>query len=156
MDLDRVFDLLRALEKGNVRYTLIGGVALNFHGLARTTQDIDLLVSPEAENVERLKSALRSVFPDPEIDTISAQDLAGDYPTVRYGPPSDPFVIDLIARLGESARFDDVEAQEHVIEGIRVRIATPRALYRLKKDTVRPVDRADAQALKRHFGLEGD
>ena len=38
--------------------------------------------------------------------------------------------------------------------GIRVSVATPRALYRLGKDTVRPLDRQDAEALKQQFDLE--
>jgi hypothetical protein len=42
------------------------------------------------------------------------------------------------------------------VEGIRVSVATPEELYRLKKDTVRPLDRADAERLKQHFELEGE
>jgi hypothetical protein len=34
-----------------------------------------------------------------------------------------------------------------------VRVATPKALYRLKKDTVRPLDRQDAAALRERFDL---
>jgi hypothetical protein len=37
-------------------------------------------------NVERLKRALRSVFADPSIEDISADDLLGDYPAVQYIP----------------------------------------------------------------------
>ena len=59
-----------------------------------------------------------------------------------------------MTRLGEAATFDTVEAEVKKIEGIRVRVATPLALYRLKKDTVRPLDRHDAEALKRQFGIE--
>lgn len=154
MDLQRVFDVFRAFEKEDVRYVLIGGVALNLHGLIRATRDLDFLLSPEAENIERVKNALRSVFRDPEIEKISAVDLAGEYPTVRYGPPQDPFVIDLISRLGAAFRYEDIESEERVVEGVRVRVATPGALYRMKKDTVRPIDHADAAALKRRFGLE--
>jgi hypothetical protein len=36
---------------------------------------------------------------------------------------------------------------------VRVRVATPRTLYRMKKDTVRPQDRLDAQALRERFDL---
>jgi hypothetical protein len=39
-------------------------------------------------------------------------------------------------------------------EGIGVWVATPSALYRLKKATVRPLDRQDAEALKQQFDLE--
>jgi hypothetical protein len=42
------------------------------------------------------------------------------------------------------------------VEGIRVRVATPAALYQLKKGTVRPLDRQDAEALRRRFKLEDE
>lgn len=38
------------------------------------------------------------------------------------------------------------------MEGVSVRVATPRTLYRMKKDTVRPQDRLDAAALLQRFG----
>jgi hypothetical protein len=34
-----------------------------------------------------------------------------------------------------------------------VRVATPEMLYRMKKDTVRPQDRLDAETLRQQFGL---
>jgi hypothetical protein len=42
------------------------------------------------------------------------------------------------------------------IEGVPVRVATPATLYRMKKDTVRPIDRADAAALRDKFRLAED
>lgn len=46
-------------------------------------------------------------------------------------------------------------------EGVRyavfgVTVVTPRMLYRMKKDTVRPQDRADAHALRLRFQLPED
>ena len=38
--------------------------------------------------------------------------------------------------------------------GVAVRIATQRMLYRMKRDTLRPIDRADAADLKAKFGIE--
>ena len=40
---------------------------------------------------------------------------------------------------------DDIEVEERLVEGIRVPVATARMLYRMKKDTVRLQDRADAE-----------
>lgn len=156
MDFAKVIDVLRALDREKVRYVLVGGVAVNLHGLGRTTQDLDLFLSPEPMNIERLKTALSSVFADPSIAEISAEDLAGDYPTVRYVPPDESFVIDLMARLGEAFRYDDLESEDMQVEGVRVSVATPRTLYRMKKDTLRPIDRMDAEALRRKFQLEED
>ena len=48
-----------------------------------------------------LWAALQRVFDDPESDTITAADLAGPYPVVRYVPPDGSLSVDLLARLGE-------------------------------------------------------
>jgi len=60
----------------------------------------------------------------------------------------------VLTRLGEAARYEDVAVETRTIDGIRVRVATPRALYDLKKGTVRALDRQDAEALRQRFGLE--
>lgn len=154
MDFDKFLELLRALAREDVDYVLVGAVALSLHGIVRTTEDVDLFIRPDADNVERLKRALRSVWDDRDISSITAQDLAGDYPTVRYGPPGEGFVIDLLSRLGSAFSFDDLEAQTIALEGVPVRVATPATLYRMNKGTVRPIDRADAAALREKFDIK--
>jgi hypothetical protein len=72
---------------------------------------------------------------------------------VRYGPPDGSLTIDLLSRLGSAIVFDDVESEILSLEGVPVRVATPRALYRMKKDTLRPQDRADAAGLREKFHL---
>ena len=153
MDFDKFLEVLRALAREGVDYVLVGAVALGIHGLVRATEDVDLFIRPDGGNVERLKRALRSVWDDPEIAGITAQDLAGEYPTVRYGPPGEGFVIDLLSRLGSAFAFEDLEAETVSLEGVPVRVATPATLYRMKKGTVRPIDRADAAALREKFRL---
>jgi hypothetical protein len=54
------------------------------------------------------------------------------------------------------ATYETVEAEVKKIDDIYVRVATPAALYRLKKDTVRPLDRRDAAALRERFDLKDD
>ena len=154
MDHDLVLRILAALESGAVRYVVVGGVALNLNGLPRATAAIDLFVDPTAENINRLRVALHAVFQDPEIEQISADDLAGAYAAIQYVPPTGEFHVDILARLGERYYFHDIEAHEIVISGIRVQAATPRMLYDMKKDTLRLRDRADAERLRLRFQLE--
>jgi hypothetical protein len=156
MDFDTLLAILKAFEREQADYILVGGVALNLHGIIRVTEDVDFFIRPTPENVERVKRALRSVWDDPEIDTISAADVCGQYPTIRYGPPDETFVVDLLSRLGEAFAYDDLESQVIEMEGVNARIATPRTLYRMKKDTLRPIDHADAATLKEKFGIEDD
>ena len=148
------FTLMRALDDHKVDYVLVGGMAVNLLGLVRATEDIDLFLSPTPDNIERLRHALRQVWDDPCIDEISAEDLCGDYPVVRYGPPVGAFVVDLMTRLGESFAFSDLEGTTIELESTQIRVATPETLYRMKRDTVRPRDQIDALALKKKFHLE--
>ena len=148
--------LLEALGAHGVEYVLIGGAALNLHGLVRATEDIDLLIAPYHDNVDRLRRALRDVWDDPCIDDISGDDLCGDYPAVRYGPPSGSLYLDILTRLGERMSYDDLRWEVVDIDGVSARVATPRMLYEMKRDTVRPIDKADAAALRDAFDFGED
>jgi hypothetical protein len=120
----------------------------------RATEDVDVLVRATAENLERLRTALKDAYPDdPHVDEIRSEDLMGDYPAVRYYPVDGELYLDILTRLGEAARFETVESEVKTIDGIHVQVATPAALYRLKRNTVRAIDRQDAAALRERFGL---
>jgi len=154
VDRDEMIRVLRAFQQEGLEYVLIGAAAMGFHGLVRATEDLDIFIRATPENVERLKRAFRAAYDgDPNVEEISAADLLGDYPAVRYYPPSGDLYFDIMTRLGEAASFETVSAEVKEVEGVRVRLATPDALYRLKKNTVRPLDRQDAEALRRHFDL---
>ena len=156
MDYESTKRVLAALEREGVRYVVFGAAALNLHGLARFTEDLDLFIAPDTENIDRLKRALRSVFDDPHLEEISAADLQGAYPAIQYVPPDGTFHIDLLSRLGEAFGFDDLEAVRMPFEDLTVSVASPETLYRMKKDTVRLKDRADAELLKERFGIRDD
>jgi len=154
VDRDELLGVLKAFEDRGLEYVLIGATALAIHGIVRATEDVDFFIRATADNVERLKQAFRTVYDDPHIDEIRAQDLLGEYPSVRYYPPTGDLYFDVLTRLGEAARYEDVAVETKLVAGIHVRVATPRALYDLKKGTVRALDRQDAEALRQRFLLE--
>ena len=154
MDYDTTRRVLAALEREGVRYTIFGAVALNLHGLARATEDLDIFVAAERVNIDRLRIALRSVFDDPQIEEIRSDDLLGDYPAVQYVPPDGSFHIDILTRLGEVYSFEDLKSQRLDFDGMEVTVVTPKVLYEMKKGTVRPGDWGDAERLRRRFGFE--
>ena len=59
MDREEVMRVLRAFESAGLEYVLIGAAAMGFHGLVRATEDLDLFIRATAENIEKLRSALR-------------------------------------------------------------------------------------------------
>jgi hypothetical protein len=155
MDRDEMIRVLQAFESVGLEYVLIGATAMGLHGLVRATEDVDLVIRATGENVERLKQAFRTAYADdPHVNDIDAADLLGDYPAIRYYPPSGDLYFDVMTRIGEAASFDTVEAEVKTLEGTLVSVASPKALYLLKRSTVRPLDRRDAEALRQHFGLE--
>ena len=156
MRLEEAKKILAALEREGVRYVLVGSMGMAVHGVIRATRDMDLFVEPTSENIDRLKRALNAVFADPNIAEISADDLAGAYPAIEYVPPDGDFSLDLLARPGEAFRWEDLESELIEVDGIGVRVATPRMLYRMKRDTVRPQDHADAAEPARRFDLVED
>jgi len=143
--------LFVALQDHGVAYVLVGGLALNLHGITRATEDADLFIDSGEENVERFKRALHAVTGDDEVNALGATDLAGEYPVVRYISPDASMVLDVIGRLGERVAYADLEAQPLMFDGVQVRVATPATLVRMKRDTVRPVDKEDVLRLRLAF-----
>jgi len=154
VDFATVKSVLAAFEREGVRYAIFGAAALNLHGLARFTEDLDVFLEPTAENIGRLRRALASVFDDPSIEQITAEDLLGEYPAVQYVPPAGTFHVDLLTRLGQAFAYGDLEIVRTPFEDLTVSVVSPRTLYRMKRDTVRLKDKADAQLLKERFHLE--
>jgi hypothetical protein len=154
--LEEARDVLAALEREGVESVIIGSMAMAAQGLPRATHDLDLFVSPRAENIEALKRALRAFFDDPTVEQIDAAEMAGPYPAVEYTPPHGQYSLDLLTRLGEAFSWEDIaaESEELRLGDLVVRVATPRLLYRMKHDTVRPQDRLDADRIREAFGLE--
>jgi hypothetical protein len=138
--------VLDALEKQKVQYILVGGVAVILHGIERFTRDMDIFVKMDDKNIGRLRKALLSIFEDESIEEITLEGLL-EFAVIRYGTPDD-FYIDIMARIGEVAVYEDLEYETIHYEGIKIKIATPETLYKLKKDSIRYKDKFDAAYLK--------
>lgn len=156
MDADALFLLLRALSDAGVAYKVVGGVAVNLQGHPRMTEDLAIVVRPDADNVRRLRGALSAVFDDPSIAEITAEDLQGDYPAIQYIPPGGGFRVDTLARLGEAFDDDRVRVETRDVEGVPVPVATREMLIEMKRDTVRLRDRLDVEVLSALSGSGGD
>ena len=65
--------------------------------------------------------------------------------------------LDFFVSLGEAFAYPDIESETiTTAESTRISVATPRMLYRMKRDTVRPQDKLDAAMIKEEFKLEDD
>ena len=73
---------------------------------------------------------------------------------LRYVPPTRDLYFDVMTRLGEVASFETIDAEIKEEDGTHVRVATPAALYRMKRGTVRSQDHVDAAALRERFNFK--
>jgi len=91
-------DLLALLERHEVRYLIIGGLAFIYHAKPRYTKDMDLWIGPETGNVERANRAL-SDFGSPQL-----LDPARGHEILQLGVA--PNRIDLLRETG--LEFDEL------------------------------------------------
>lgn len=149
-ELDRALtELCDAFNRYGVKYVVVGGFAVIMHGLARMTEDIDFFIEDSAENIEKIKNALKSLYNDPFIDELKSEDIK-QYAVIRYGTP-DNFNIDLIGKIGEEMiSFKDVERDTEFfeIDDLKIPVCSLDMLIRMK-ETIRYRDMRDLRFLKK-------
>jgi len=155
-DIERV---LTALNRQNVRYLVVGGVAVVLHGYLRTTADLDLVVQLESENVLRALRALASLGYRPRAP-VTAEDFADE--SLReswireknlqvfsfWSRDSPRLEVDLFVR--EPFDFDAAYAstKEIPLESAFVRVVPRQLLIEMKRRAGRPRDLEDIEALE--------
>ena len=137
-------ELLRLFEEYGVQYTLVGGHAVNFYGYVRTTQDMDLLVSPTTENAQRIMGALTAFgFGGAGIPQALFESDGG---AVHLGV--EPNRIDILTSLKGVSNTRIFEGSEVVeVDGIDVNIISLEDLLQVKRCSDRLRDLADADEL---------
>jgi hypothetical protein len=56
--LNRLQDVFRSFQQHDVKYVVIGGIAVILHGVPRVTFDLDILIEATPDNVRHLLDAL--------------------------------------------------------------------------------------------------
>lgn len=60
MSLHDFAEFIRILNQRRVRYLVIGGYAVAFHGHPRATDDVDVLIASDEKNIRRQRFSLSS------------------------------------------------------------------------------------------------
>ncbi len=135
-------DLLALFAKNNVRYLIVGGYAYSIYARARFTGDIDLFVSPDPENAERVFLALLE-FGSP------LQGVTGAYfvqPDVVFQIGVEPDRIDILTGIS-GVSFEEAWGTRVVDEGYN--FISREALIANKTATGRDQDLVDVKNLQR-------
>jgi predicted nucleotidyltransferase len=141
--MQQIERLLRSLNDGNVRYIIIGATAFAAHGWVRATLDLDLYISSDVENVNRLRNVLQSFGYD--ITDASAEDFQNFKILLRqYDLP-----LDLHPFVKGADSFEEVWSRRVVanIGDIEAPFASLDDLIRMKIAAGRPKDLEDLKEL---------
>ena len=146
-------DFLRLLNERNVRYLVVGGYAVAYHGYPRYTGDLDVFVEASPENAARLVEVYgefgfnRSDL-KPEIFMIPDN-------VVRIG--HEPVRLEVLTSITGVA-FADAYVRRIQVEmnGLVVPFIALVDLIKNKTSTGRGKDRVDAEALQKRANPPSD
>lgn len=154
-----LFPLIQAFSKNEIKYVLVGGLAVILHGHPRLTTDIDLVIGLEEKNALKAMNCLTELGFKPKVP-VKAEDFAN--PDIRQSwvkekglvvftmyHPSDPLtLIDIFVE--EPLPFQEMLEESEIkdLNGTEVRIAGIKHLIQMKEKASRPKDIEDIEVLK--------
>ncbi len=71
------FELLKAFHENRIEYLIVGGLAVNLHGVPRVTQDIDIVIAMDEGNILKVNGVMRSLAYVPRLP-VNPDDLANE------------------------------------------------------------------------------
>jgi predicted nucleotidyltransferase len=139
-------ELFKLLNENKVRYLLIGGYAVVVHGYVRNTNDIDIVVSDDRENAQKVVDALSEFgFASSE---LQAELFTQKDSVVRMGV--EPVKIEILNYL-KGLHFDDAYERRKTIkvENIDINVVNLEDLLKNKRAVGRLKDLADVEELEK-------
>ena len=138
-------EFIELLNAHSVRYLVVGGYAVAFHGYPRYTKDLDVWIELSPENADNVIKALEE-FGFGSLG-IKTDDFLEDDQIIQLGYP--PNRIDILTTL-KKIKFEDCynERIEIEIQGVKINFIDLENLKRNKRATGRPQDLADAENLE--------
>ena len=150
MDLDYQ-TFFRELNRQKIDYLVVGGLAVNFHGVPRMTYDIDLMILLEPQNILRLVDKLVAWGYQPKIP-VDPKDLADDDKRAGW------------IREKNMTAFNFYN-EEQVLREIDLLISSPipyselkesAVIVQLQEEKIPVVSIQNLMKLKRHSGRKQD
>lgn len=133
-------ELLVGLAKAGVDFITVGGMACAFNGYVRATEDVDILVSREPENIRKLITFLSS-YGEGFGKELNEKDFSDEEGAVRV---IEEFPIDIFVVMG-GRHYEDLQKSVRTveIEGSAIPYLDRDGLIELKQGSVREKDRLD-------------
>jgi predicted nucleotidyltransferase len=145
--------ILRRLTEAEVRFVVVGGLALGAWGVVRGTKDVDIVVAPDAENLKRLAAVAEAIhgyvhagesFLSSQL-SIAGQIAAGEQVAIE----TDLGRLDIVQGLDGIPPYDELNTRSTKAEilGVEVAVCSIDDLKAMKRAAGRTRDLADLEDL---------
>ncbi|MGA8339133.1 MAG: hypothetical protein WB761_30635 [Solirubrobacteraceae bacterium] len=145
--------LLRRLHEHDVDYVLFGALAMVFYGYVRNTEDLDIAIDPEPDNLDRVTEWLQSIDAMLKLNPsrpFGARERWGMQKGSNATVVTSLGQVDVVQQLPGMPEWPQLiaEAELYEIEGMRVRVMNRRTLIELKRLRGSNQDLADIEAIE--------
>ena len=144
--------ILEDLNEAEVRYVLIGGIALIRHGVVRATRDIDAVFDPDEENVDRIQALVTKWNATrPDGSSIPRNGISPERSIHLSTPMGD---LDLVTEVIAGFPFQQLleRAEVRKVDGVEAPICSLADLVAMKRAVGRERDLADLADLEAAHG----
>lgn len=151
--------LFKALNDADIRYLVVGGVAVNLHGYRRFTADVDILLTLDLENLEKMTKLMHSMGYIERLP-VQLRELSDPAKIKRFldekGMTAYTFLsngrerVDVDVLASASLSFDDYHHRKVMIdidEQVKVPVVSLQDLIEFKQEANRQKDIEDVAAL---------
>lgn len=153
-------DVFGVLDKYKIKYVVVGGTAVNLHGVPRFTADLDLIIDLEKENALRFVSAMKEIKFIPKVP-VKAEDFAleenrkkwiEEKKAVVFSFHNTPFfdrTVDVF--IDNPIKFMELYKRRETlnVSGLKISLISLDDLILLKKKANRKQDISDIEALRK-------
>ncbi|OGU16106.1 MAG: hypothetical protein A2X61_13425 [Ignavibacteria bacterium GWB2_35_12] len=153
-------DILEEFYKNDIRYLIVGGLAVNLHGVPRVTQDIDIVISNDKDNILKLIEILTALSYKPRLpvnpEDLAEPDVVKEWIENRnmqafsfYHQMDNYKVIDIVIshNLNFELAFENKVVKK--VNGFNIYLSSIDDLIELKEYSGREQDLSDVEMLKK-------
>jgi hypothetical protein len=138
-------EFIELLNSTKVKYVLVGGHAVAYHGFPRFTGDIDFYIESSASNL----ALVAKVLTDFGFASLAAQVSPASAAGMIFQLGRPPHRIDLVTAI-DGVSFEEAweNREPALLDGLPVSILSKSLLIRNKRASGRPKDLEDARQLE--------
>jgi hypothetical protein len=165
--LESISAIIETLNAAKVRYLVVGGLAVVAHGYLRFTNDLDLVIQLQTDNIRRTFEALGELGYRPLVQ-ITSEQFADAGNRQRWIREKDMRVLQFWSDDHRETSIDvfveepfdfaieyETALRKSLYDRLEVRVVAISTLIAMKEAADRPVDRIDVEHLRMRMNDEG-